>query len=218
VGLDCIRAVPTGDRNFHYPRLNFGIMSQTSPAAQRRLLIADLAPSGLAWDVATAALGALLVGALAQVSYYLPGMPVPFTGQTLGVLLVAAAVGARRGAAAMALYAGAGIAGVPWFAGGAAGFPKFTFGYLIGFAVAAALVGTLARRGWIRTPWATFAAMLLGTIVIYACGVPWLAMALGGNWATAIASGLTPFLASDALKAALAALMLPAATALLRRR
>ena len=80
-----------------------------------------------------------------------------------------------------------------------------TFGYILGFVLAAAVVGTLAQRGWTRTPWRTFAAMLIGSGVIYAVGVPWLKAAVGVTWAQAFSLGLTPFLVGDLLKAAVAA-------------
>ena len=190
--------------------------SITAEAPKRRLL-ADYIATTRTWNIAVITASMLLIAALAQVNYYIPGMPVPFTGQTLGVLLVAGSVGAMRGAIATAGYATLGIAGVPWLAGGVSGFPAFTFGYLLGFAAAAALVGWLAERGAMRTPWATLGAMLAGTVVIYAFGVPWLANALGGNWTAAVSSGLTPFLLTDALKALIAAALLPSALYLVRR-
>ena len=93
-----------------------------------------------------------------------------------------------------------------------------TFGYILGFVAAAALVGWLAQRGWTRTPWRTAAAMVLGSIAIYAIGVPWLKATLGLTWSTAISLGLTPFLVADLLKAALAAGLFTGAWALVDRR
>lgn len=149
--------------------------------------------------------GAAFIGLAAQVSLPIPGTPVPVTGQTFAVLLVGAAAGLWRGVASTALYAVVGLAGVPWFAGGASGMVTATFGYILGFVLAAAVVGLLAQRGWTRSPWRTFASMLVGSAVIYAVGVPWLKAAVGVTWSQAVSLGLTPFLVGDLLKAALAA-------------
>ena len=89
--------------------------------------------------------------------------------------------------------------------GGASGMVTATFGYILGFVLAAAVVGLLAQRGWTRSPWRTFASMLVGSAVIYAVGVPWLKAAVGVTWSQAVSLGLTPFLVGDLLKAALAA-------------
>lgn len=180
-------------------------------------VLADALPRTRLTDLAVVVGGAAIVGLLAQVDWQVPGWPVPFTGQTLGVLLVAAAIGSARGAIAMALYGGAGIAGLPWLAGGAHGWPQFTFGYLVGFIAAAALVGALAERGWTSSGVRTIGTMLLGTIVIYAFGVPWLAVAMHASAADALAAGMTPFLVTDVLKVFAAAALLPDAQARLRR-
>ena len=177
-------------------------MSVTVPAP--RVVLDPLARS-LASNVALVVAGAAFIGLAAQVSIPLPGTPVPVTGQTFAVLLAGAAGGLWRGLASAALYAVVGLAGVPWFAGGASGLVTATFGYILGFVLAAAVVGALAERGWTRTPWRTFASMLVGSAVIYAVGVPWLKAALGVTWAKAFSLGLTPFLVGDLLKAALAA-------------
>lgn len=211
---DVLAAAVHGHCALHFMLMSFSI----SADAPRRRVLADYIATTRAWSIALVVASMLVIAALAQVNYYIPGMPVPFTGQTLGVLLVASAAGSLRGAIATAGYAILGIAGVPWLAGGVAGFPAYTFGYLLGFVAAAALVGWLAERGAARTPWGTLGAMFAGTIVIYAFGVPWLASALGGNWAAAVASGLTPFLLTDALKALIAAALLPSALYLVRRR
>ena len=173
-------------------------------AASPRVVLDPLATS-LDRNVLLVVAGAAFIGLAAQVSIPLPGTPVPVTGQTFAVLLVGAAAGLWRGIASTVLYAVVGLAGVPWFAGGASGYVTATFGYIVGFVLAAAVVGLLAERGWTRTPWRTFASMLLGSAVIYAVGVPWLKAALGVTWSKALSLGLTPFLVGDLLKAALAA-------------
>lgn len=191
------------------------------PRAERRVL-ADLLRVPLGTKAAEAALvigGAGLTGLAAQVSIPVHGSPVPVTGQTFGVLLVGAALGARRGAASMALYLLAGFVGVPWFAGGTSGSIHLaTLGYLVGFILAGALVGRLAERGADRSPWRTALTMAAGNLVIYACGVPYLALSAHLTASTALHYGLTVFLLGDALKILLAAGLLPTAWKLLGNR
>ncbi len=161
--------------------------------------------------------GAAFVGLAAQVAIPLPFTPVPLTGQTFAVLLTAAALGTWRGIASMALYAIAGLAGVPWFAGGSSAFNGgalvVSFGYVVGFIAAAALVGWLAQRGATRTALRTAGLMVLGNAVIYTFGALWLAAAIGVSLTQAISLGVTPFLLGDALKVALAAGLFPLAWA-----
>jgi len=159
-----------------------------------------------------------LVGALAQVSFHLAGTPVPVSGQTLGVLISGTALGWKRGAAAMALYGAAGVAGVPWFTGHASGYVGASFGYIVGFVLCAALCGRLAERGADRSLLSSVPAMLAGEIVLYAVGVSWLGVSLHVGAREAISLGLTPFLAGDAIKAAVAAGVLPGVWKLIGRR
>lgn len=182
------------------------------------LVLADLLPGALVRDVLLIVGAAGLVGVLAQVSVHLSFTPVPITGQTLGVLLAGTALGWKRGSAAMALYALAGVAGVPWFAGGASGYVGASFGYVVGFVVCAALCGWLAARRADRSILRSVPAMVAGEIVMYGAGVLWLGLDLHVGASQAIALGLTPFLVGDALKAGLAALLLPGAWRLAGRR
>ena len=181
----------------------------TSVATQPRRVLADLVPGGLARDLILVIGAALLVGITAQVAIPLPFTPVPITLQTFAVLLAGAALGPMRGAASMLLYLAVGMAGVPWFAQQNSGWAFPTFGYLIGFVLAATLTGALARRGLDRTVLGTIALMTLGNLVIYAVGVPYLAAALAVPLSQAIGLGMTPFLVGDALKVLLAAGLLP---------
>ncbi len=185
--------------------------------ARRNLVLADLLPGALLRDVALVVAGAGFVGLLAQISIPLPGTTVPLTGQTLAVLLTGAALGWRRAFGALALYMVAGLAGLPWFAGHASGFPGANFGYVIGFAVAAPIIGALASRGGDRTPLRTLASMVLGNAVIYLFGVTYLAVDLHISAGTAIHLGLRPFLVTDALKALVAAGLLPGTWRLVER-
>jgi biotin transport system substrate-specific component len=179
--------------------------------ALRPRVLADLVPGGAVRDVALVGGAAALTGLAAQVAVPLPFTPIPLSLQTLTVLLAAAALGPWRAGAAMGLYLVAGVAGVPWFAEQRAGIGFPSFGYVIGFVVAAALVGWSARRGADRSVGATALTMVAGNLVIYAVGVPYLALAIGVDLPTAIGLGLVPFLAGDALKILLAAGLLPAA-------
>lgn len=172
-------------------------------------------PRAAGWlrDVTLIVLGALFVAALAQVKIALPFTPVPLTGQTFAVLLVGATLGSKRSAAAMALYIALGALGLPVFAGGEAGLAYLfgaTLGYLVGFVMAAYVIGLLAERGWERSVRTSVLPFLVGTVIIYVCGVTWLAIFLG-SFSKAIAAGLFPFLIGDALKLVAASLVLPAA-------
>jgi biotin transport system substrate-specific component len=160
-------------------------------------------------DVLLVAGAAGFVGALAQISIHLSFTPVPITGQTLGVLLAGTALGWRRAAAALALYAVAGVAGVPWFEAGTSGYASASFGYVIGFFFAATVCGWLAGRGADRTVLKSVPAMIAGEVLIYGFGMAWLAVDLHLSASATIAQGLTPFLGGDAIKAAIAAGLLP---------
>lgn len=161
--------------------------------------------------------GAAFVGLAAQVAIPLPFTPVPLTLQTFAVLLAGAALGSLRGVIAMSLYAVAGIAGVPWFAQGSSGFAAPSFGYILGFIIAAGIVGRIAEHGATRTVWRTAGLMVVGNLVIYAVGVTWLKFAIDVTWAKALELGVAPFLLGDAIKIALAAGLLPLAWAGLRK-
>jgi biotin transport system substrate-specific component len=177
----------------------------------RSRVLADLVPGGLVRDLALVVGAAAFVGLTAQISIPLPFTPVPITLQTFAVLLSGAALGPMRGVAGMLLYLGAGMVGLPWFSEQRSGWEFASFGYIVGFVLAAALVGALARRGLDRSVAGTIAIMVLGNVVIYAIGVPYLAVALGVSLPEAVGFGLTPFLVGDGLKILLAAGLLPAA-------
>lgn len=164
-------------------------------------------------DAILIVLGALFVATLAQLKIALPFTPVPLTGQTFAVLLVGATLGSRRAAAALVLYIAFGAFGLPVFAGGAAGIAYLsgaTLGYLIGFVIAAYVIGLLAERGLERSLRTSLLPFLIGTVTIYVCGVAWLGLILG-SFSQAVTAGLVPFLVGDALKLLTAALVLPAA-------
>jgi biotin transport system substrate-specific component len=143
--------------------------------------------------------------------------PVPFTLQTMAVLVTGAALGTMRGVLSMLLYALAGMAGVPWFASHGHGFGGPSFGYIIGFVAAAAVVGFLAGRGADRSPLGTIGLMAVGSVVVYAFGATWLAVDLNVSAAKAFDLGVSPFLVTDAIKTLIAALAFPTAWRLARR-
>jgi len=150
-----------------------------------------------------------------------PLIPVPITMQTLVVLVIGVAYGWKLGGATMLLYLAEGAVGLPVFAGnwseggGVHHLYGPTAGYLIGFAVAAAICGSLAERGWDRSLLKAGAAMVIGNLVIYALGLTWLAIQIG--MADALKYGLLPFLVGDALKILLGACLLPGTWRLIGR-
>jgi len=183
-------------------------MAMLNPTLAPRVL-ADTVPGRRVRDVALVVGGAGLVGLAAQVAVPLGFTPVPLTLQSLAVLLVGASLGWQRALPSMLLYLAVGLAGVPWFANGAGGYPVATFGYILGFVIAATVVGRLAEARADRKPLTTFATMLLGSAVIYAFGAPWLAVATGTGLGETIVQGVLPFLFTDAIKAAIAGGLLP---------
>ena len=166
--------------------------------------------------IVLAVLGSFLVAVSAQI--LVPMYPVPMTMQPFAVLLIGAAFGARLGAATLILYMVEGALGLPVFHGAKGGLPHLvgpTGGYILGFVLAAGAVGWLAERGWDRSILRTVAAMTVGVALIYLPGVLWLSGFIGVE--KAVQAGLAPFLIGDAVKIALAALVLPGAWALIGR-
>ncbi len=192
-----------------------------APAPSPRAVLADVLPGARVRDAALVVGGAAFVGVCAQITIALPFTPVPLTMQPFAVLLAGASLGMRRGSAAMLLYVLAGLAGVPWFAahhGGGAMVHAVSFGYLLSYPFVGALMGYLAARGGDRTVLRTAGTMALGSLLIYAFGVPWLMASLHVGVARGLALGATPFLLGDAIKVLLAAGLLPSAWKLVGRR
>lgn len=180
----------------------------------RRPVLAEVLPTGLTRSGVTIVLGAGLTALAAQLSFPVPGSPVPVTGQTFAVLLTAAALGPARGLAAQALYLVMGAVGLPVFAGAGHGTGVIfgaSGGYLIGFLAAAAITGYGARRGADRSPMRTLLLFALASVVIYAIGTTWLCLDTGMSAGAGISAGVTPFLPGDTAKALLAAGLLPGA-------
>ena len=180
----------------------------------RRAVLAESLPGTLTRSGATIVLGAALTALAAQVAVPVPGSPVPVTGQTFAVLLTAAALGPARGLAAQVLYLAAGVAGLPVFASASHGAGVVfgaSGGYLVGFLAAAVIAGWGARRGADRSPVRTLVLFALASGVIYLIGTAWLCLNTGMSASAGIAAGVTPFLPGDAVKALLAAGLLPGA-------
>jgi biotin transport system substrate-specific component len=194
------------------------VSSAAVSTAFRPGVLADLIPGARVRDSALVVGGAGLTGLAAQVAIATPLTPVPFTLQTMAVLVVGAALGSVRGMASMALYVAAGSAGVPWFSEHRSGWAFGpSFGYIVGFIAAAGIVGYLASRGADRAVRTTVLLMALGNAVLLSIGTLWLAAELEVPLARAFELGVQPFLLGDALKLAVAALAFPAAWKLARR-
>ncbi|MET0561086.1 MAG: biotin transporter BioY [Microbacterium sp.] len=201
------------------------------PAApSRRRVLADVIarPSNraraVAVDAALILAGAAVVALLAQVE--IPLWPVPITGQTLGVIIVGASLGAWRGAAALTTYMVLGLAGLPIFAGltgSLAAVAKPSFGFVIGFIFSAFVAGWFAERAWDRRPGLAFVGFAAASVVPFLFGVPYLAyilnvvLGLDLTFVQILEAGVFPFIIGGLVKAGIAALIIPAAWALVRK-
>jgi biotin transport system substrate-specific component len=185
---------------------------------------------GAARNLALMVTFAAFVALLAQFQVRLPWTPVPVTGQTLGVLVAGGALGAWRGGGSLAIYGLAGTAGLPvftpatsatagnwdvhlflpWQGSHGAPWDLVSGGYILGFILAAALVGFLAERGWDRGAWVQV-ALLLGTSLVYVPGVLWLKHQLHVSLSRSLELGLYPFIAGDLMKVFVASMLLPGA-------
>ena len=191
-------------------------MSTLTLAYGRPTLADRIFTRKLVTDVVLVAAGAALVSLLAQLTIPLP--LVPITGQTLGVLLVGATLGAARGGISLALYAVLGLIGLPVYAPeddgshvtGLTALGTPSFGYIIGFILSAVLIGWLAQRQWDRKILGGLAAFAAGTLATFAIGLPWLAAWLGNagypnDLQSVLVSGFYPFLIGGVIKAAIGA-------------
>ncbi len=193
---------------------------QVSIAQTRNLTFIDTVISrSRVSDVALVSAGVLITALAAQVS--IPALPVNFTLQTLAVLLIGATYGAARGAITMGLYALVGVLGAPVFSDGASGLSVLLSvrgGFIIGFIFAAALIGWMAELKWSSTFLKMTASYVLGSIAIYAVGIPVLAMlspTLNSDLVAATVA-MSPYFIWDAVKAVIAGALLPSAWALVK--
>lgn len=191
------------------------------PVPQSRpLVLADLVPAVRARNVVLVTLGVLFTALLAQVSVPVPGSPVPITGQTLAVVLTAAALGPMRGVAVQVFYILAALVGLPFYSEASAGFEVVfgaTGGYVMGFIPAAYLIGLAAKHGADRNPLKSIPLFIAAQAVIFAVGVPWLALTVGLSASEALEAGFYPFILGGLVKAAIAAGVLGTAWKLTRR-
>ena len=176
-----------------YPNLVVKVLPRTEESIWAKAILAILGTAVLA------------LSAKVQIPFW----PVPMTMQTFVVLILGMAYGARLGAATLSLYLIEGAVGIPVFATGSgiAYIAGPTGGYLIGFLLAAYTIGWLANKGWDRSMIKTLGAMLVGTAIIFLFGIAWLSTFIG--FEKAVAAGLTPFILSEALKIALAVIIMP---------
>jgi biotin transport system substrate-specific component len=228
--LPAIDRLPAGERGITLA--DFLVPIQVSERMSTRVRNAVLVGAGALIVALCAQIEVLQTGQtmpiLADFRIQLAESPVPITGQTFGVLVVGTALGMRRGAAALVLYLLLGLA-LPFYSGGASGPDQFatreegrivlgaTGGYLVGFVLAAAVTGWLAEKGWDRRYLGAVLAMLIGSGLIYAVGLPWLAAATGGSFADVVAWGLTPFVILDLVKLMAAAAIFPVSWWFVRR-
>lgn len=203
-------------------------MSIVSPSP-RRLVLVDLIPRPSAGiraftvDAVLVLAGVIVVTLLAKVSLFIG--PIPITGQTLGVIVVGAALGSRRAVASLTSYMLVGLAGLPVFAGATAG-PAYvlapSFGFVIGFIPAAFVAGWFAERAWDRKPWLALVGFVAASTVPFVIGLPYLAVILATVLGvdvtvnSVLEAGLWPFIIPGLIKAAVAAVLIPATWALVR--
>jgi biotin transport system substrate-specific component len=195
----------------------------TATLAPSRLTLADrVVPRSVVNNIALMLTGVAVVSATALIE--IPMWPVPISGQTLGVMLVGASLGAWRGAVSLATYMLLGLAGLPIFAGGAGGLLSVatpSFGFIIGFIAAAAFIGWLAERNWDKRPVLSLFAFLGASIVPFLFGIPYMGMILGTmglptDLGSLLGFGFYPFIAGGVVKWLLAASILPLAWRLVK--
>jgi biotin transport system substrate-specific component len=180
----------------------------------RPLVLADVVPRTRARDAALIVGAALLTALLAQVAIPVAGSPVPITGQTLAVVLTAAALGPLRGVSGQALYIVLGSCGLPFFSDASSGIDVVlgaTGGYLVAFLPAAYVIGAAAAHGADRHVLRAAVLFATGQLVIFAVGVPWLAVVADLSPQQALDAGFYPFLVGGFVKAVVAGVLTPAA-------
>lgn len=156
--------------------------------------------------------GVAFISLLAQIAIPVPGSPVPVTGQTLGVLLLATSYGATLGTTTFFTYLLVGALGAPVFANGGSGIERIvgaTGGYLVGMLLTSALLGYLGGRRWDQKFKTALPAMLIGNVLTFGFGLLWLHQYTGKDWAWTISAGFTPFIIGEILKIAIAGTSLP---------
>ena len=186
----------------------------TIQISSQAALIDRVIPRSAINNVALILSGAVFTAYAAQL--VIPMWPVPITAQTLAVLLVGSVLGATRGAISLIVYFSMGAVGLPVFQAATSLSFGPTFGYLVGFIAAAAVVGYLSQRGWHKSVSGVLGSFAIANSVIYLFGLPWLAFVLGSlgaanDLASVAAAGLAPFIIGDVIKMTVAAALLPLA-------
>ena len=184
--------------------------------SQKTIVDAVIPGEGALRDTMLIAGGVALTAVCAQVT--IPWQPVPFTLSTLSVMLCGLSLGVKRGVLSQLLYVLLGVAGVPVFAHGASGMQAIagmTGGYILAYAVVAAVLGWMAQNGWTKNVWKTAAAMAIGAAIVLSCGAAWLSAFIG--WQAAVKGGVVPFVIPEILKAVVVIMALPAAWQLTKR-
>jgi biotin transport system substrate-specific component len=194
---------------------------RTAPAVSipRRAVLADALPGSRVRDAVLVLAGAAFMVLMTQIAIPVPPSPVPITGQTLAVVVCGAALGSVRGGLSMLLWAALGLF-LPVYSDGGSGLHHLTGatgGYIVGFVVAAYVVGRLAERGADRRVLVAFATFVAGQAIVFGFGVPWLKVSTDMSWASAVHDGFAIFIVGGLVKAAVAACVLPSAWALVRR-
>lgn len=172
---------------------------------------------GLTRSVAMVAAGSLVLAVSAKIQ--VPFWPVPMTMQSLAVLMIGITFGGRLATATVLAYLAEGLAGLPVFASAGAGPGYFmgpSAGYLLGFLIAAPMIGWLAQRGWDRTLGRVAVAMALGHVLLFVPGMLWLAASLGLSQAVAV--GLTPFIGATIVKTGLGVALVAALWSVIGKR
>ena len=189
-------------------------------AAFDKTLVETFGPSeGTALRIKQAVLvvaGIALLTLLAQIKVPVPGSPVAINLGTFAVLTIGAAYGPRLGLVTILGYMGIGALGFDVFQSSTADLNGVSYmmgstgGYLVGYVLATVALGWFARLGWDRSVGKMALAMLIGNVILYVPGLLWLGQLYGWD-KPILAWGLTPFILGDALKLALAAMLLPMA-------
>ena len=185
------------------PAITAGVLSDHLPVSRLR-------------DVTLVLTGTLFVALASQLIIPLWFTPVPLSMATFAVMLTGAALGPAKGALSLALYMLLGIAGAPVFADGASGWGGASFGYVIGYVLAAAAAGALAERGFDRTLGKTALLVIVSSALVYAIGLPWLMVSTGAGLGAGLQMGVLPFLIGDAIKGLAAVALLPSAWRLIK--
>lgn len=174
-----------------------------SPSRTRSL------PATAAREAGLVLAGTAAIALIGQISLPLPFTPVPVTLGTFAALGVGGFLGSRRGLASVALLAALAAFGAPVLAGWSSGVTA-SFGYVLGYGLAAAVAGHATSRTAEGPRYGLptrLGLMVAASAAVYVPGLIWLKIATGADWSATFGMGLVPFLVGDAIKSAVAALL-----------